>query len=132
MLPLYNVMGDKMMPYILLQTIVVPVMASIFIFLTRYKLGRKAGWIAAGTLLYTTALLFIAGIKVYQGEIIYEEYPFVGPDIKFDLLADGLSLPVALIMNMLCTVLAFYSIHYVEHRVEAIYGEMDERKWCST
>jgi len=125
-------MGDKMIPYVLLQTIVVPAMASIFIFLTRHKLGRKAGWIASITLLYTTALLVIAGIKVYQGEIIYEEYPFVGPDIKFDLLADGLSLPVALIMNMLCTVLSFYSIHYVEHRIEAIYAEVDERKWRST
>jgi len=120
-----------MMPYTLLQTIVVPVIVSAFLFFTRYKLGRKAGWIASIALVYTTVLLFLAGIKVYQGAIVYEKYPFVGPEISFDLLADGLSLPVAFIMNLLCMALCFYSIHYVEHRIEVIFGEVDERTWRS-
>jgi len=60
-----------MIPYILLQIVVLPVIASIFIFLTRYKIGKKAGWIAGITLLYTTALLSLVGIRVYQGEIIF-------------------------------------------------------------
>jgi formate hydrogenlyase subunit 3/multisubunit Na+/H+ antiporter MnhD subunit len=117
-----------MIPYILLQIVLMPVIAALVIFLTRYKLGRKAGWIAGITLLYTSALLFIAGIRVYQGEIIYEQYP-VAPIVNFNLWADGLSIPVALIMNLCCVVLAFYSIHYVDHRIEAIYGEVDERTW---
>jgi NADH-quinone oxidoreductase subunit M len=117
-----------MIPHILLQIVAMPVIASIFIFLTRPKLGEKAGWIAGITLLYTTALLCMVGIRVYKGEIIFEEYPF-GPRINFNLLADGLSLPVALIMNLCCVVLAFYSIHYVEHRIELIYGEVDKRTW---
>ena len=117
-----------MMPLILLQILVMPVLASLFIILTRYKIGRKAGWIAAITLLYTTALLCIVGIRVSQGEIFFEEYPF-GPTVNFNLLADGLSVPVALIMNLCCVVLAFYSIHYVDHRIEVIYGEVDERTW---
>jgi formate hydrogenlyase subunit 3/multisubunit Na+/H+ antiporter MnhD subunit len=116
-----------MMPYILLQTVVMPVIASIFILLTRYKTGRKAGWIAAGTLIYTTALLCIVGMSVSQGEIIFEEYPF--GLLNFNLLADGLSVPVALIMNLCCVVLAFYSIPYVAHRIEVIHGEVDERTW---
>ena len=117
-----------MIPHILLQIVVVPVIASLFIFLTRPKMGEKAGWIAAITLLYTTALLCIAGIRVYRGEIIYEEYP-IGPKVRFDLLADGLSLPMALIINLCCVVLAFYSMHYVEHRIEAIYGRVNKRTW---
>jgi formate hydrogenlyase subunit 3/multisubunit Na+/H+ antiporter MnhD subunit len=117
-----------MIPYILLQIVVMPVIASIVILLTRYKIGRKAGWITGITLLYTTALICIAGISVYQGEILFEEYPF-SPRINFNLLADGLSIPVALVMNLCCVVLAFYSIHYVDHRIEAIYGEVDERTW---
>lgn len=117
-----------MIPYILLQIVGLPIIASIFIFLTRSKVGKKAGWIAGITLLYTTVLLCIVGIRVYQGEIIYEEYPF-GPKVRFDLLADGLSIPVALIMNLCCVVLAFYSIHYVEHRIEVIYGKVDRRAW---
>ncbi|PHP45594.1 NADH-quinone oxidoreductase subunit M [Methanosarcinales archaeon ex4572_44] len=117
-----------MIPYILLQIVVLPVIASIFIFLTRYKIGKKAGWIAGITLLYTTALLSLVGIRVYQGEIISEEY-LSFPMVNLNLLADGLSIPIALIMNLCCIVLAFYSIHYVEHRIELIYGEVDKKTW---
>ncbi|MEA2075655.1 MAG: proton-conducting transporter membrane subunit [Euryarchaeota archaeon] len=117
-----------MIPHILLQTVIVPVIASVIIFLTRSKIGDKAGWIAGITHLYTTVLLCIAGIRVYGGEIIYEQYP-LGAVVNFNLLADGLSIPVALIMNLICTALAFYSIHYVDHRIEAIYGEVDKRTW---
>ena len=117
-----------MIPYILLQTLVLPIIASIFIFLTRYKTGRKAGFIAGATLIYTTALLCVVGIRVYQGEIIHEEY-LSFPIVNLNLLADGLSIAVALIMNLCCVVLAFYSIHYVGHRVDVIYGEVDEKTW---
>ena len=117
-----------MTPHILLQILIAPVIASIIIFLTRHKMGGKAGWIAGITLLYTSALLCIAGLRVYEGEIIYEKYP-LGPEVSLNLLADGLSLPVALIINLICVALTFYSMHYVEHRIESIYGEVDKRTW---
>ncbi len=117
-----------MIPYILLQIVLMPAIASIVIILTRYHIGRKAGWITAITLIYTTVLLCIVGLGVSQGELIFEAYPF-GPALNFNLLADGLSVPVALIMNLCCVVLAFYSIHYVDHRIEIIHGEVDERTW---
>ena len=116
-----------MMSHVLLQTIVVPAIVSLFILLFRQKIGKKAGWIAGFSLIYTCGLLVYACIKAYHGEVIIENYPFAGEIITFNLLGDGLSLPVALIINILCTALAFYSIHYVEHRIEAIYGEVDER-----
>ncbi|NAS89635.1 NADH-quinone oxidoreductase subunit M [ANME-1 cluster archaeon AG-394-G21] len=119
-----------MMPYILLQTMLVPVIAALFILLTRRILGRKVRFIPCITLLYTTALLFIAGISVYQGTPIHEDYGW-GPYVSFGLLADGLSLPVALIINIICTALSFYSLHYVEHRIEIIYGEEDEKTQLS-
>jgi NADH-quinone oxidoreductase subunit M len=115
-------------PYILLQILLMPSIAAIFILLTRYTTGRKAGFIAGGTLLYTTALLLIAANRIYHGEIIIEEYPFAEM-VNFNLLADGLSIAVAIIMNLCCVVLAFYSIHYVDHRIEVIYGDVDERTW---
>lgn len=117
------------MSHILLLSIIMPALVSIFIFLTKYQIGRKAGWIAGCSLLFSSALLLIAGIKIYQGEIITEQYPFVGPNISFDLLGDGLSIACGLIINLLCTALAFYSMHYVEHRIEVIYGNVDESTW---
>ncbi|MDI6886893.1 MAG: proton-conducting transporter membrane subunit, partial [archaeon] len=102
------------------------IITSAFIFFARYKIAWKAGWIASSALLYTLALHFIAGIRVYQGEIIYEAYPF-GPEVSMDILYDGLSLPVGLIINILCAALSFYSIHYVEHRIDVLYPEADER-----
>ncbi|MCK4475623.1 MAG: hypothetical protein KAU16_02755 [Methanophagales archaeon] len=119
-----------MIPYILLQTIIVPVIASLFILITRRKIGRKSKWIPGITLLYTTALLFIVAISVYPGGEIHEDYGW-GPQVMFGLLADGLSLPVALIINIICTALSFYSLHYVEHRIEIIYGEEDEKTQLS-
>jgi formate hydrogenlyase subunit 3/multisubunit Na+/H+ antiporter MnhD subunit len=114
-----------MIPGILLQILLVPAIASLIIFLVGRKIGRRAGFIANIALLYTTALLFIVGISVYQGNPIMEEYVWV-PGLRccvpFALMADGLSLPVALIINIICTALSFYSLHYVEHRTAILYG----------
>ncbi|MBA7540945.1 Na(+)/H(+) antiporter subunit A [subsurface metagenome] len=115
-----------MIPHILLQIIAVPIITSAIIFFARYKIGWKAGWIAGSVLLYTIALHCIVGIRVYQGEIIYEEYPFA-PGVSMGFLYDGLSLPIGLIINLLCAALAFYSIHYLEHRIDVLYPEADER-----
>jgi len=117
-----------MIPYLLLQILGLPVVAAIVILLTRYRLGRRAGWIVAITLIYTSALLVRALISVSRGETLFEPYP-LSSTVNFNLLADGLSIPVALIMNLCCVVLAFYSIHYVDHRIEIIHGEVDERTW---
>ena len=113
------------MPYLLLQIVIVPLAVSAVIGFTRNaKKPRRSGWIAIATMSYTTLLLGIAGLRIYGGEVIFEKY-LLGPDINLNLLADGLSLPVALIINLICLALAFYSLHYVEHRIELIYGEID-------
>jgi formate hydrogenlyase subunit 3/multisubunit Na+/H+ antiporter MnhD subunit len=113
------------MPHVLLQIILVPIVASFLILFSRPKTGWRAGWIAGLSLVYTSALLCLVGFTIYQGTPIYEEYPLIGNYMKFDLMADGLSLPIALVINLICAVLAFYSIHYVEHRVDILYGNVN-------
>ena len=58
------------MPYLLLQIVAVPLVASVVIGLTRTaNKSRQSGWIAIATLSYTTVLLGIAGLRIYSGEV---------------------------------------------------------------
>ena len=115
-----------MIPYILLQIVLVPLASAIIILFPRPPKGYHTGWIAIGTLAYTSVLLCLAGVQVYHHGPIFEQYP-IGPDVSLNLLADGLSLPVALIINLISLALAFYSLHYVEHRIELIYQTADQQ-----
>ncbi len=78
-----------MIPYILLQIVAVPLVASWAAFLIRPRKNRWSAWIAIAALCYTTLLLVLAGWRVYAGEIIREQYA-IGPQVSFNLLADGL------------------------------------------
>jgi NADH-quinone oxidoreductase subunit M len=118
-------------PNILLQVIIIPVVVSLVLYLGRHRLGKAAGWITAFSLLYTTMLLCFIGYKATKGIVLTEEYLLIAPDIRLNLIADGLSLPVALIANLLCTVLAFFSIHYVDHRIEILYPEAKGKDYSS-
>lgn len=114
------------MPAVLLQILLMPVLASVVIFATRKTAARFAGWIAAGTLLYTTGLVAVAGADVVRGTVLVEEYLLIAPAIRLGLMADGLSLPTLAVVCLLCTALAFYSIRYVEHRIEVLYHDQSE------
>ena len=112
------------MPYLLLQTVFVPLAAAMTVLLVRSGRGFLFGWISIASLIYTTVLLIIAGFRLYTDGQIFEQYT-IGPDVSLNLLADGLSLPVGLIINLICIALASYSLHYVEHRIDIIYPEAD-------
>ena len=110
------------MSVVLLQILLAPLLAAVVIFLTRKTAGRLAGWIAGVALLYTMFLVVLVGFEVYGGEVLVEEYLLIAPGIRLGLLADGLSYPTLAVTVLLCTALAFYSIRYVEHRVEIVQG----------
>ncbi|MDG6914157.1 MAG: hypothetical protein JRN34_01410 [Nitrososphaerota archaeon] len=116
------------MEYILLQTVAVPlVVAPIVLFLGR-RLGRHVGWIAFASLLYTTLLLaYLASSLFNGGASVTETYTWVPVSgLVFGFLGDNLSIPVALTMNIVVTATSVYSMGYMKHRLEAMYGE--ERK----
>jgi len=117
-----------MIPSILLQIIFIPVLVALLIFLFRNHLGKKAGWLAVFGIAYTTGLLLVALSSVYQGEPIKVDYPLaINPDIRFTLLADGLSIVVALICNLVCLALSIYSIKYIDHRIEILFAGIDKK-----
>ena len=113
-------------PHLLLQTILIPVISiPILLFIGR-KMGKHTGWVACGILTYVTILLLIAGFNIYnKSRPLYEEYCWSTSvfNLKFGFLADNLSLPVAFVMSLVCAACAAYSVHYMEHRIEHLYGK---------
>lgn len=88
-----------------------------------YGIGRKAGvnaatWFTFGALAVSTGLLAVPAIGIYNGtQEVYTESYVWGQFGNFGLRLDGLSLPFALIIYILCTVLALYSKPYMVHKV---------------
>ena len=107
----------------LLQSIIVPIVSAPLIALLGRRIGKKTGWIVFGILGYSTALLLMAGIDVWKSSTpIYEEYVWSAiAGLKFGFLADGLSLPTAIIMSLISSFITIYSIPYMEKRIHELY-----------
>lgn len=88
-----------------------------------YGIGRKAGvniatWFTFGALAVSTGLLAVPAMGIYNGtQEVYTESYIWGQFGNFGLRLDGLSLPFALIIYILCTVLVLYSKPYMVHKV---------------
>ena len=86
-----------------------------------YVLARRFGanvttWFSFGIRL-STALLFVAATALNGAQSVYSEsYPW-SQFGNFGLRLDGLSLPFALIIYILCTALALYSKPYMIHKI---------------
>jgi formate hydrogenlyase subunit 3/multisubunit Na+/H+ antiporter MnhD subunit len=119
------------MDFVLLQILMTPLVASLIIFLLRRVLGRKAGWVAVGALFYNMILIIRVGLDVFEGKTFFEEYLLIAPKINLGLLADGLSLPTIGVINLLCLALSLYGLHYIEHRIEILYGDQEEETQTS-
>src|SRR6188472_2434195 len=89
-----------------------------------YILGRKktgvntVTWFSFGVLAISTGLLFIPALMLNGGgQSAYVESYAWNQFGNFGLRLDGLSLPFALILYILCTVLALYSKPYMVHKI---------------
>jgi proton-translocating NADH-quinone oxidoreductase chain M len=106
--------------YFLLAAIFIPLLVAP----VAYAIGRKAGakpatWFSFGALAVSTGLLLVPAIGVYTGQqTVYVEQYAWGQFGNFGLRLDGLSLPFALIIYILCTVIALYSRPYMVHKVK--------------
>ncbi|RLF25066.1 MAG: hypothetical protein DRN15_00275 [Thermoprotei archaeon] len=105
-----------MMP--LFQAILAPIIGAPIVYLLEKRLRLKVGWIAFAILLYSLSMLSMVAVRfLREGAPIVEEFawaPLV--ELYFGFRADGLSLPVVLIIAILSTVTAIYSMPYMEHK----------------
>jgi proton-translocating NADH-quinone oxidoreductase chain M len=114
------------MAYFLLAATFLPLLMSP----VSYILGKRIGinavtWFSFGILAISTALLFVSAATLNGGQSAYvESYPW-SQFGNFGLRLDGLSLPFALIIYILCTALALYSKPYMIHKImEDVHGHI--------
>ena len=93
-----------------------------------YVLGKRRGsnattWFSFGILAISTMLLFIASFNLQGGRSAYVESYTWSQFGNFGLRIDGLSLPFAIIINILCTVLTLYSKPYMLHKIKESFEE---------
>src|SRR5919106_582139 len=102
-------------------------MAAVFLPLllspVAFILGRRKGiqlvtWFSFGVLTISTCLLLAPILSIDEGNRIYEESLSWSQFGNFGLRLDGLSIPFAIIIYILCTVLALYSKPYMLHKIQ--------------
>jgi NADH-quinone oxidoreductase subunit M len=105
--------------YYLLAATFIPLLLAPVAYGIARKVGVKtATWFSFGALAVSTGLLLIPAVGVFTGQqTIYVEQYAWGQFGNFGLRLDGLSLPFALIIYILCTVIALYSRPYMIHKV---------------
>jgi len=93
-----------------LQILLVPF---LFVFIAYYvgvRKGSRAGWVSFIGLAYATVLILLTW---WQGGA--REFYDWSPLGLFGLNADGLSLPIAFTIALLCTLISLYSMPYMAH-----------------
>ncbi|MDE1853225.1 MAG: NADH dehydrogenase [Thaumarchaeota archaeon] len=115
-----------MSQYLLLLSVVVPIVAAAACYLAAPWVGKWVGWLAFAALFVTTALLVAFGwSQLYSGGPAISEYYAWAPSagLTFGFLADGLSYPVAILVNLVLAATAVYSMPYMQTRIKGLYGE---------
>src|SRR5215213_11023282 len=104
--------------YFLLVATFLPLLSSPVSYILAKKSGVTATtWFSFGVLAISTGLIFIPAMTLTGGQSAYvESYPW-SQFGNFGLRLDGLSLPFAMIIYILCTVLALYSKPYMMHKI---------------
>jgi len=117
------------MEYALLQAVFLPLLLSPI----AYIIGRRAGpsavtWFAFAVLLYCTILIVLASL----GGTYEEHYPWTEMFGEFGFILDGLSIPFAIIIYVLCTILVLYSKPYMVHKFKANFAEQSQSEVSQT
>jgi len=115
--------------YLLLATFLPLVLSPVAYIISKKRGTNATTWFSFGVLAISTMLLFISSFHLQGGRSAYEEsYPW-SQFGNFGLRIDGLSLPFAIIINILCTVLSLYSKPYMLHKIkESLKENFDNKK----
>jgi proton-translocating NADH-quinone oxidoreductase chain M len=115
--------------YYLLIATFLPLLLSPVAYIISKKRGTNATtWFSFSILAISTMLLFIASFSLQGGRSAYIESYVWSQFGNFGLRIDGLSLPFAIIINILCTVLTLYSKPYMLHKIKESFKENFDKR----
>nr|MDP9492935.1 NADH-quinone oxidoreductase subunit M [Thermoproteota archaeon] len=109
--------------YLLIATFLPLLVSPIAYILSKRSGSNAATWFSFGILAISTMLLLIASSNLQGGRSAYVESYAWSQFGNFGLRIDGLSLPFAIIINILCTVLTLYSKPYMLHKIKESFEE---------
>src|ERR671926_363750 len=114
------------MAYFLLAATFLPLLLSPVCYILGKRIGINAvTWFSFGVLAISTVFLFVPAATLHGGQSAYVESYTWSQFGNFGLRMDGLSLPFALIIYILCTALALYSKPYMVHKIiEDVHGHI--------
>lgn len=103
-------------------TILVPAVFIPVVYYAGRSIGKHTGLVSLIPLLFST--IAFASLVLTASSSVVSEYFYWLPGIRFGLIADGLSVPIALTVAVLSSIVVLYSIPYMEHRIhEEYHGE---------
>ncbi len=115
---------EGMVGGLLLQSIIIPLIASPFAYYFGRKFGSKSAWFSFAVLLYSTIVLLLASQTGNPAAEYYKWFPNAlnGTNVlstigNFGLYVDGISLPFAATIYIICTAVTLYSVPYMKHRI---------------
>jgi proton-translocating NADH-quinone oxidoreductase chain M len=109
--------------YLLIATFLPLLLSPVVYFISKKRGANSATWLSFGILAVSTMLLFMATFGLQGGRTAYIESYTWSQFGNFGLRIDGLSLPFAIIINILCTVLTLYSKPYMLHKIKESFKE---------
>ncbi|MDH3191258.1 MAG: NADH-quinone oxidoreductase subunit M [Nitrosopumilus sp.] len=111
-----------------MQAVFLPLLLSPVAYILGRKMGPNAAmWFTFAILLYTTIIVIQAALN----GTTEEHYPWTEQFGEFGFLMDGLASPFAIMIYVLCTILALYSKPYMIHKFHEQYEE-EQKEITST
>lgn len=108
--------------------LLVPALFMPLVYVAGRRIGSHVGWIALIPLVYSTAFFINILPKVVQ--VPSSEYFIWIPNVRFGLLADGLSLPIVVTVAVLSMIIVVYSIPYMKHKIQGEYKENNKKAYA--
>jgi NADH-quinone oxidoreductase subunit M len=99
--------------------VLMPALFMPIVYFAGRKMGKNVSWVAIIPLLFSTT--YFASMLGSVAKNPVGEYFYWLPDIRFGLYADSLSLPIALTVAVLGSIIMIYSYSYMDHSIHEQY-----------